>query len=150
MASQRNAAKVCKVSRGSLERTLVSVKEGRPIGVVGRPRALTKEEEEKSVSMIDEAIKKKKNPTLSALQDMICILYTNITHIYALFTFLCVISNKCKDVYMSTPNKNLALGVPKFSKSYRDCFVKKHEFITRSSRPIEQVCLFMYVNVYLY
>ena len=48
-ASQRDAAKVCKVSRRSLERALVSVKEGRAIGVVGRPRALTKEKEEKLV-----------------------------------------------------------------------------------------------------
>ncbi len=45
---------------------------------------------------------------------------------------------------MANPKKNLAKGVPKFSRSFRNKFIKDHGFTTRTVRVIEQVYCYIY------
>lgn len=143
-ASQRDASFVCRVSRGALRRAISAKKEGRKISVRGRPKHLTQEEEDKLIENIDNAINRREPPTYIQFQNMVCInlfhttLYTH--HHHLIFHKLIIL--KCKDVFKNTPGKNLALGVPVFSRSYRDRFVKKNGFTTRSARPIEQVSVY--------
>jgi hypothetical protein len=46
---------------------------------------------------------------------------------------------KCRDVFLSDPTKNIADGVPDFSKSFRKRFIDKYDFKPRMGRPIEEV-----------
>jgi hypothetical protein len=64
--SERIAAKVCDLSRGAVERVKKAVKEGRNIGLIGRP--LAPEYEVELVRQIDEIETKQKHLTMKEVQ----------------------------------------------------------------------------------
>ncbi len=69
--TQRKAAKACNVKRGALRRGLKTKKRGGVVGVSGRPRLMNPAEEEKLVSLLEDADNKKTPVKLSCFQDMV-------------------------------------------------------------------------------
>jgi hypothetical protein len=74
-ASQRLAAEVCGVGRRAVQCALDALEEGRPMGVVGRPRVFSMKEEGELVDAIDQAELNQKGMTFKQFQDKVFYLH---------------------------------------------------------------------------
>jgi hypothetical protein len=71
--SMRVAAEACNVKVGKIERAIKAKKEGRNIGVNGRPTLLSIKEELELVKLIAEAESKQEHLTLEQVQMKVCV-----------------------------------------------------------------------------
>jgi hypothetical protein len=69
---QRDAAKVCGVSRGALRKGLKAVEEGREVSAIGRPPLLEPKEEEQLVAIVNDNIKKNTPLKYTEFKDAVC------------------------------------------------------------------------------
>ena len=78
--SMRVAAKVCNIKKRAIERAKIAIKEGRNIGITGRPRLLTPKYEAELVKEIDEAEKIQKHLTMEEAKTKVCVSFSFSSH----------------------------------------------------------------------
>jgi hypothetical protein len=136
-------AEVLNLSKSAVERLVKSMKCGRVVGVVGRARVRTPEEEARLVSALDEADKNQDGLSYKRFQEVVCFsprISANTFSSIFLTQLILIHIYKAKDIYLSNPERNIAGGPPEFTRPYISKFLKRNNFITRTSRPIDQVC----------
>jgi transposase len=141
--SQRQAATVCKVKRRAVQRALKASKEGRDIGVPGRPKLFTREEEEELIEIVDKAELEQKPLTFKQLQEKVNHnLFSSITF-YHTFTHILTFC-KAREIYLNTSGRNLTQPTPIFTRTYLKNLLSKYDFKMRWAKTLEPVCIYMH------